>query len=95
LNEVEESDSDFFYQIVKLQKIGNVVYVQFLKTVRDVTVGRRHYEKYFLRQELILVSDGETLYVIQTYVPTADPSTRGDVYGRITEWFAKLAIFVG
>jgi len=83
------------FEIVQLQKVGNVVYAQVLRTWRDVTVRGLHYPNYFVRQEIVIVTDQSNLYHIETFVPTSDPAVRGEIYSRITEWFSKLAIFVG
>jgi hypothetical protein len=85
--------ADSSVEIVNLQKVGNVVYVQLLLSFRDVTVGGLHYSKYYVRRELIMVSDQTNLYIIQTMVPTPDPSPNREIYSRLTKWFTKLAIF--
>lgn len=88
-------EPDFSMEIVNLQKVGNVVYAQLLQSFRNVTVGGLHYSKYYMREEIVIVSDQNYVYTIQTFVPTPDPSPKREIYSRITKWFAKLAIFVG
>ena len=82
-------------EIVQLQKVGNVLYAQFLRTMPNIEVDGKQKSALFLRQELMFISDQENLFEIKIVVPSVDPSPRGPVYTRIQEWFSGLAIPVG
>jgi hypothetical protein len=87
-NNVPESTSS----LVEVRKVGNVVYAQLLRTVRDPEVNGKRVGVYFIRYELIVITDREYLTTIQVTVPSADPAPRGTVYSKIQEWFSGLAI---
>lgn len=81
-------------EVVELQKVGNVVYVQFLTTLHDTIVDGKRQTEFFVRHEAIIVSDRDTVTVIHVIVPTSDPAPRGLVYAQTQEWFSGLAILV-
>jgi len=81
-------------QLVELQKVGNVVYAQFLSTLHDAKVDKKKVSVFFERKELIIITDQDSLTIIVINVPIGDPSPRGPVYSRIQEWFAGLAVLV-
>ncbi|SRR6266404_2351296 len=93
--ELFDSAADVSTEIVQLQKIGNVLYIQFLTTVHNANVDGKLTSVFFVREEAMFVSDEENLTKIHIVVPSSDPSPRGPVYTRIQEWFSGLAIPVG
>ena len=81
-------------QIVEVQKVGNVVYAQFLHTLHGPTVDKKTVPIFFLREETIIITDQDTSTVISVGVPIDDPAPRGAVYSQIQEWFSGLAVVV-
>jgi hypothetical protein len=81
-------------QIVEVQKVGNVVYAQFLHTLHAPTVDKKTVPIFFLREETIIITDQDTSTVIRVAVPIDDPAPRGAVYSQIQEWFSGLAVVV-
>lgn len=78
--------------LVQLQKLGNVVYAQLLTTVHDCEVDGKKVAVYFVRHEMIIITDREYTTQIEIVVPSADPSPRGPVYSTIQVWFSGLAL---
>jgi len=87
--------SEISTRVVELQKVGNVVYIQFLTTLHNATVNGKVAPLFFVREEAVIITDQENVTVIHVVVPSGDPSPRGPVYTRIQEWFSGLAIPVG
>jgi hypothetical protein len=81
-------------ELVEVQKVGNVVYLQWLTTLKDVVVAGDKHSEYFLREEYVIVSTPESLYLISVSIPSTDPTARDPAYRWVDEWFADLAIFV-
>jgi|GEM_PF-2240456 len=88
-------DPKISVELVTSQKVGNVLYAQFRITLKDVTVGGVKYERYYIRQEDIIISAPTDVYMVRTFIPSSDPASRGEVYTRFTEWFGGLAILLG
>jgi hypothetical protein len=86
------ASSDFKTQLAEVQKVGNVLYVQFLTTLLNAEVDGKRLPKLFVREEIILITDQVNVTTIEVIVPSADPSPRGPVYAQIQEWFSTLAI---
>lgn len=78
--------------LVQLQKIGNVVYAQLLRKVHDPEVNGKRVPEYFVRHEVIIITDRDDVTMIEITVPSADSIPRGPVYSTIQEWFSGLAI---
>ncbi len=87
--------TDVSTEIVQLQKIGNVLYIQLLTTVHNAHVDGKVASVSFVREEAMFISDEENMAIIHIVVPSSDPSPRGPVYTRIQEWFSGMAIPVG
>jgi len=85
-------DSDT--QLIELEKVANVIYLQLLVTVRQAIVNGKKLPVFFVREEQVIISDQEVLTQIVITVPSADPAPRGPVYTEIQEWFSGLAISV-
>jgi hypothetical protein len=85
-------DSDT--QLIELEKVANVIYLQLLVTVRQASVNGKKLSVFFVREEQIIISDQEAVTQIVITVPSADPAPRGPVYTQIQEWFSGLAIQV-
>jgi len=81
-------------QIVELQKVGNVVYAQFLSRVYNPTIDKQTKSVFFVREEMIIITDESTSTVINVIVPIDDPAPRGVIYSQIQEWFSGLAVVV-
>jgi hypothetical protein len=94
LGEFVES-SEISTQLLELEKIANVIYLQDLITVHNATVNGKKLPVYFVRHELIIITDQNGVTFIVITVPSADPMPRGPAYAQIQEWFSGLAIPVG
>jgi hypothetical protein len=92
LSNFESPDIDI--QLVEIQKVANVVYAQFLMTLRNAKVDGKKTSLLFLREEYLIVTDQDGSTIIHVTVPRTDPAPRGRVYSQIQEWFSGLAIQV-
>jgi hypothetical protein len=80
--------------LVEIQKVGNTVYVQILIITKDVEVDQTHYSSYYQRNELLLVSTKDSVYLVQTSVPSQDPLPRDEYFQWVTEWLSNFAIVI-
>jgi len=80
------------FYIVKMQKVGNVLYCQTLVTLKDVTVNGKPYHLYYIRYELLIVSTPENVYVVTIFVPSSDPAPRGKIYSAVNSWLSTFRI---
>ncbi len=92
--ELSLDDPEIGFKLIELQKVGPVLYAEFLTTLQDVTVGDTYYPTYYLREELILVSTATEVYLIRTFLPSGEFAPRGEYFAAVTEWFADLVIFI-
>ncbi|MCH8275631.1 MAG: hypothetical protein IH851_12670 [Armatimonadetes bacterium] len=82
------------YYIQNLQKTGNVVYLQSITTLSDVTIDGEHYANYFVTEEVIMISTPEALYFVQTSVPNHEPAPRNEYFVWVSEWLSDFAVVV-
>lgn len=82
------------YELLNVNKVGNIIYVQGLTTLRNVIVNGIKYDSYYLRDELIIASNFRDVYTISTLVPSSDPSTRNNYFNDITEWLSNFKIII-
>lgn len=80
--------------VVEIQKVGNVLYAQFLITLKDVKVGGRPVPEYFLRKELIIISTPEGAFVINTLVPSDDPAPRSQSFAAVSKWLDDFRVVI-
>lgn len=80
------------FEILNLQKVGNVLYMQSLETLNDATISGKLFSKYYIREETIYLSTSKDLYLIQIYTPSDDPIARGKAYAESTKWLSQIAI---
>jgi hypothetical protein len=91
LSQMESSISTgLTFQVGSIQKADNVLYTQWIVTMHNVSVNGVHYDKYYLRQELVLLGYEGGCYAIQTMIPSADPAPRGEAFANITKWFGDF-----
>ena len=82
------------YRLVKVQKVGNILYSQSLTEFQNVRVNGEMTNSIYLRSEIILVSTSKHIYFIKISVPSLEPLPRGDTYARINEWLLNLRLDV-
>jgi len=81
-------------ELVEVQKVGNVLYAQFLFTLKNVSINNKTHKRFYLRKEIIILSTQTDAYLIATLVPSSDPSTRHKSFSQLTEWFDGLRILI-
>lgn len=87
--------SELNYEIVEIQKVGNVVYLRSLTTVHPKVKGKRGTAEYFLHEEYLFISDRTDLFVVHIFAASKEPSLGDQIHARITEWLMSLLVFVG
>ena len=80
--------------LVTLQKVGNVLYAQVLVRLKDVKVGGRPLSEFYITRELIIISTPDGAYLIDTFVPSEDPSRRAQTFGAVTTWLNDFRIVI-
>lgn len=83
------------FELLNVNKVGNVIYTQGLATFTDVTVNNKYYKRYYLRDEVIILTSSTAVYIISTLVPSSDPSTRDPVYNDISNWLHSFKMIIG
>ena len=89
------NDTKISFELVRLQKLGNVLYAQYLTTLRDVKVEGQQFGKYYIWSEAILISTERDIYVVETTVPTGEPAKRDRHFSDITQWLGDFAVLRG
>lgn len=87
-------NSNVEYELLNVNKVGNIIYVQGLTTLKDVNINGVKYNTYYLRDEVIIASNFKDVYIIRTLVPSSDPSTRNNYFNFITEWLSNFKIII-
>lgn len=80
--------------LVTLQKVGNVLYTQVSVRLKDVKVGGRPLSEFYITRELIIISTPDGAYIIQTFVPSEDPSRRAQTFAAVTTWLNDFRIVI-
>lgn len=82
------------YELLNINKVGNLLYAQGLTTLKDVTVNNVKYNTYYIRDEIIITSNFKNVYTISTVVPSADPSTRNKYFSYVTDWLSNFKMII-
>ncbi len=80
--------------LVEVQKVGNVLYAQFLITLKDVKVGGHPYAEYYVRKELIVVSTPESAFVVGTLLPSPEPAPRDPSFAAVSKWLNDFRVVI-
>jgi hypothetical protein len=87
-------NNNFSYKLLAVNKVGNLIYVQGLTTITKCKINKVEYKKYYLRDELIILSNAKEVYLISTMVPSTDPSTRSPYFDDITNWLGNFKMII-
>lgn len=87
-------NSNAQYDLLNVNKVGNIIYAQGLTTLRDVTINNIKYDTYYIRDEMIITFNFKDVYTISTIVPSSDPSTRNKFFTEVTEWLSNFKIII-
>lgn len=82
-------------ELLNVQKIHNVVYVAERMTLKNVTINKVAYPRYYLYSEIVIISNGEDATMVKTLVPSADPFGNNDSFQYLSRWFNGLRVLVG
>jgi hypothetical protein len=92
---VPMQDKRSTFELMSVQKVGNVLYAKSMTTLKDVSVDRQSGSRLYLTRELIVVSNVTDVYFISVFVPGREPAQRGEPFTKVTEWLGDLAILIG
>jgi hypothetical protein len=81
--------------LLNVQKVGNVLYSQVLITLHDLKADSKHYDNYYIKEEIIIVATPNGVALIQTFIPSDDPSFRDPNSTIITSWLQDFRVVVG
>lgn len=59
--------------VKNIQKVGPLLYVQIIIEFENVTVGKHHYDRYFLIKEAFVISRKDSTTALVTLIPTDNP----------------------
>lgn len=82
----------FDYEVLKLQKIGNVLYAQYRSVFSEVSVGGKPFDKYYLYQEVMIITTEKDLFFVETRIPTSERVPRDIYFGHTAQWLGEFAI---
>jgi hypothetical protein len=85
--------SDTQASLLSITKVSNVLYCQFLLTIRNVTVDSRKLDSYFVNLEMIVISTNNNVYTICDIIPSEEPILRGPISAEVTEWLNAFAVY--
>ena len=85
---------DIRSRLVKNQKLGNVLYAQFLTEYQHPKVNKTEVQRFYLRHELILISTQNDIYLVKIVVPSYEPAPRRKMTSDINNWLASLKVAI-
>lgn len=77
------------FRVKKIQKLGPILYSQFITEYTDVVVLGEETSVY-LRQEMMIVSKNEYIYFIKIVLPSLEPEARESEYANINTWLSSV-----
>jgi hypothetical protein len=80
------------FTLLEIQKVGNVLYAQFLITLKDVKVEGRQLPEYYLRKEMIMISEPDGGFFLGTTVPSEDPAPRDHFFAAVSKWLDEFRV---
>jgi hypothetical protein len=80
--------------LLEIQKVGNVLYAQFLTTIKGVKVGGQPYAEYYVRREMIVISTPDGAFLIGTAVPSGDPAPRDPSFAAVSKWLTDFRVVI-
>ena len=92
MEEFKNISPNFDYEVLKLQKMGNVLYVQYRSVFSEISVGGIRFDKYYLFQEILVISTEKNLFFLETRVPTSERVPRDIYFQHLTQWLGEFAI---
>ncbi len=82
------------FTLLEIQKVGNVLYAQFLTTLKDVKVGGQPFAQYYLRKEIIVISTPDGAFLVGTNVPSGDPAARDPFFAAVSKWLSEFRVVI-
>lgn len=82
------------WEIIKLQKLGNVLYGRYLITLHNAEVNGALQERFFIRDENFLVSSHNYLYFIEILSPGFEPEDRSEFQSKVSSWLRQLRLIL-
>lgn len=87
-------NADIKSKLIKSQKLGNVLYAQFMTEISNTKVNKIPVSRFYLRYELILISTQQDIYLVKILVPSFEPAPRDKMASDINSWLSALKIAV-
>ncbi len=79
-------------KLIKLQKLGNVIYSQASTEYMDVEVNNQS-TSVFVRDETIIVA-AKNIFLVTIVLPSLEPTPRDPAYAHVNEWLAGVKFIV-
>jgi hypothetical protein len=79
-------------KLIKLQKLGNVIYSQASTEYMDVEVNNQS-TSVFVRDETIIVA-AKNIFLVTIVLPSLEPTPRAPAYAHVNEWLAGVKFIV-
>lgn len=79
--------------LLNINKVSNVLYCQFLLTLRNVTINSQKRDSYFITLEMIVISTKDSVYTVCDLIPSEEPMLRGPIPAEVTEWINGFTVF--
>lgn len=87
------SSENQVYRIKKIQKIGPILYSQYSTEYSNVEVNGEDATVY-IRQELMVISENENLYLINIILPSLEPIVRAKEYANVNNWLTSVKLVI-
>ncbi|MCF7821611.1 MAG: hypothetical protein K9M17_04105 [Mariprofundaceae bacterium] len=78
-------------KVKKIQKIGDILYSQYVLKYSDIKVSGETTAVY-IQHELMVIADRDGLYLIKIVLPSREPEVRADVYSKVNSWLASVKL---
>ena len=91
---IKQMYSNMNKSIVMLQKIGNVVYIQSVTIIEGVEIQEKESSVIYSREEVIMISTADDLYVISTQIPATEPARQHPHYAWVTDWLNEFKLVI-
>jgi hypothetical protein len=92
--ELSLANADIHSKLIKNQKLGNVLYAQFLTEFDNPKVNHQPTAAFYVRNEIILISTTTDVYLIKILIPSFEPAPRSGITSDVSQWLASLKIAI-
>ncbi|WP_345240389.1 hypothetical protein [Nibrella saemangeumensis] len=85
-------EADIDRQIISVQKKENIIYARALEVIKNIKINGKHYERFYVWKENLLICTKDNLYDIKIEIPSDEPLRKGQSFAQVSDWFGSFAV---